>query len=111
VLADGFFEGSAAGGREQSCDFHLRGGEPVAFAGPWGRRARGGEPVESCTSIATGANAVIGPVHDRVPVILRREDHARWLDGRVRSPDRLPPLLRPDPAGATLAHPVGQFVE
>lgn len=38
-----------------------------------------GEPIKSCTIITTDANALIAPLHDRMPVIVGAEDVAAWL--------------------------------
>ena len=40
-----------------------------------------GAPLQSCTMIITKANVVASKVHDRMPVLLRREDFDRWLTG------------------------------
>jgi SOS response associated peptidase (SRAP) len=40
-----------------------------------------GEPVASCTIIATGANALTRAIHDRMPVVLDRADIGPWLKG------------------------------
>jgi putative SOS response-associated peptidase YedK len=37
--------------------------------------------VLSCTMIVTNANALVGKVHDRMPVLLQPEDFPRWLAG------------------------------
>jgi len=50
--------------------FQMKDQSPFAFAGLWERWERGEEPVESCTLITTEANGVVGPVHNRMPVIL-----------------------------------------
>lgn len=39
-------------------------------------------------------NPLVGGVHDRMPVILLREDYDRWLDHGT-TPDDLRSLLRP----------------
>jgi putative SOS response-associated peptidase YedK len=38
-----------------------------------------GERVKSCTIITCPANALVGTLHDRMPVILAEEDWAKWL--------------------------------
>jgi len=35
--------------------------------------------IPSCTIITTEPNSIISPVHDRMPVILKREDEEIWL--------------------------------
>jgi putative SOS response-associated peptidase YedK len=46
------------------------------------------------------------PIHDRMPVILRPEDEALWLDPAVTTPEAVQPLLQPYPAEAMEAHAV-----
>ena len=83
---------------------------PFAFAGLWERWEKGEEPVESCTLITTEANGVVSPVHDRMPVILRSEDYARWLDPQEQPPEALKAFLAPLPDDWMAAHPVSKFV-
>jgi putative SOS response-associated peptidase YedK len=68
-----------------------------------------GKPVESCTIIATAANELLRLVLDRMPVILAPEDYAAWLDPTTPA-EQLHALLRPFPAEATKAVPVGSYV-
>ncbi|MBI2139646.1 SOS response-associated peptidase [Candidatus Woesearchaeota archaeon] len=94
IPADGFFEwkktGSGKGDRKQPFYFRLKNGAIMGFAGLWdewnstdGAMVRGctnGLLVRSCTIITTSANALVGKLHDRMPVILDKRDYARWLD-------------------------------
>lgn len=53
--------------------------EPIfAWAGLWRDSAEWG-PVYS--GVMTDCNEAIRPVHDRMPVLLHRDDHDRWLHG------------------------------
>ena len=99
-----------AGVRQEPYYFRLRDGGPFAFAGLWERWEKGEEPVESCTLITTEANGVVGPVHDRMPVILKPADYARWLDPEERRPAALAGLLAPIPEDRLVAHPVSKRV-
>ena len=72
--------------------------------------AAGEEPIESCTLITTEANETVGPVHDRMPVILHPEDYGRWLDPGVQKPELVQPLLRPYPSEELAAFPVSRRV-
>jgi putative SOS response-associated peptidase YedK len=111
VLADGFYEWQRLGARKQPYFIGLRNGGPFAFAGLWERWApNGSEPIESCTILTTSANEVIAPIHDRMPVILDAQDHALWLDSGVEGASELLPVLRPQPAEAVRAFPVGLLV-
>ncbi len=111
IVADGFYEWQKLGARKQPFFIALADRRPFAFAGLWERWAgEGGEPVESCTILTTTANDTIAPIHDRMPVILDRESHGLWLDRGVTDAAALLPLLRPQPAEAVTAFPVGLLV-
>jgi putative SOS response-associated peptidase YedK len=99
----------ASPGGKQPFHFRLLDERPFAFAGLWELWDRGGDPVESCAILTTSANAVVRPVHDRMPVILRPEDFAAWLDP-LGSPAGLRALLRPYPAEEMEARAVGRWV-
>ena len=74
------------------------------MAGLWERWHGGeGETIESCTIVVTDANELVRRIHDRMPVILRQEDYASWLDVGNQDADGLLAMLRPaDPAPWTL---------
>lgn len=100
VLADGFYEWQALPGKKtkQPYRFVLQGDKsPVfALAGLWDRwESPRGEVIHSCTIITTEANSVVAPVHHRMPVILKGEALAAWLNQTLPEPERLLPLLQP----------------
>jgi putative SOS response-associated peptidase YedK len=81
VVADGYYEWLRAERPSlprQPMHFTLAAGEPFCFAGLWTRwhPADGGDVVASCTIITTDANALVRPVHHRMPAILC--DPATW---------------------------------
>lgn len=95
IVADGFYEWQHVGNIKVPMRIRLQGGRLFAFAGLWERWSRSGsDPFVSCTILTTAPSASIASIHDRMPVILRPEDYARWLD-RDEDPDSLKPLLRP----------------
>lgn len=106
VPADGFYEWSASapGARDRQPHYlSLPGREPFGIAGlyeTW--RAEDGSLLESCVLLTVAANDGVRPLHDRMPAILHRDDHARWLDPAQRDAERVRALLVPW-AGAPLA--------
>jgi len=90
--------------------FALKSGEPYAMAGLWERwQSKEGEALETFTILTTDPNELMGPVHNRMPVILEPRDYARWLD--PGDPARPPlDLLRPFPAEKMVAWPVSDRV-
>ena len=87
VVADGFYEWLKVGKDRVPMRVSLRSGEPFAFAGLWETwRSPEGEPLASCTIITTTPNAVMEPVHNRMPVILPRDVEGVWLDASGAHP-------------------------
>lgn len=83
----------------------------MAFAGLWERwQSPAGEVIESCTIIVTGANSLMQPIHERMPVILAPEDWEAWLEPENQNPAALQGFLRPYPAEAMTAWPVSTLV-
>jgi len=64
----------------------------------------------TCTIITREANAVMAPVHDRMPVIIPRTHWAEWLRRDLQDVDALPPLMPPTPPEAIQAWPVSRAV-
>lgn len=108
IPADGFYEWRKIEGGKQPYLLRLRDGAPFAFAGLWSAwqdRERG-ETLESCAIVTTSPNALAATIHDRMPVILPRERHARWLDPSATDTSDLATLLTPYPDGEMEAFPV-----
>lgn len=74
ILADGFFEWESHAGKRVPRYFRLRSGEPFAFAGLYDEEAGTRHGV----IITTEANAIVSPVHNRMPVMLREPQ--AWLE-------------------------------
>jgi putative SOS response-associated peptidase YedK len=108
VPACGFYEWQDRGGTKWPHLFTLRDGEPFAFAGIW-------EPPDeklpgTYAILTTTPNAMVAPVHNRMPVILTRETMPRWLGATPLSPGEYDDLTRPlDPAQMAV-RPVARYV-
>ena len=60
--------------------------------------------------MTTTPNALIQPLHDRMPVILAADAYDLWLDPAVQTAERLVALLRPYPDDEMVAYPVSTRV-
>jgi putative SOS response-associated peptidase YedK len=110
IPADGFYEWQRTNGAKQPYYIHMEDGRPFAFAGLWESWSKGGEgEVRTCTILTTGANALVGEVHDRMPVILAHDVYDVWLDPASER-DELTGLLAPYPEDEMEAYPVSRFV-
>jgi len=111
VVADGFYEWQTAGKRRQPMFIHMRDDRPLAFAGLWESwEGADHSALESCTILTTAANDLVRPVHNRMPVILARQDYGRWLDPAVQKPESILSLLRPCPSEPMEAYAVDTWV-
>jgi putative SOS response-associated peptidase YedK len=97
IPADGFFEWQPqAEGPKQPWWFHLPDAQLFAFAGLWTswQPQPDVEAVDSCTILTTAANAVVAPVHGRMPLIVSRADEAAWLQPTVPAAQAIELLAR-----------------
>jgi putative SOS response-associated peptidase YedK len=110
VIADGFYEWAHSGKTKQPMYVSLKNGSVFAFAGLWESwHSPEGSTVESCTIITTSANELLYEIHDRMPVILRPEQYATWLQDSSQE-QSLQQLLMPYPSEAMTAYRVSQEV-
>jgi putative SOS response-associated peptidase YedK len=90
---------------------YLRSREPFGLAGLWDVwRKPDGVRIESFTIITTEPNDLIQPIHNRMPVILCREDEEQWLDASRTPFTKARSLLKPLPAELMDAHDVSTIV-
>jgi putative SOS response-associated peptidase YedK len=110
VLADGFYEWKREGTTKQPYYIRMKDHRPFAFAGLWERWEKEDPAIESCSLITIGPNAVMEPIHHRMPVILATTQYAEWLDVSLHETERLNRLLRPFPPEEMEAYPVSLMV-
>jgi putative SOS response-associated peptidase YedK len=111
VPASGFYEWKKDGDRKTPYYLRLKNEEIFAFAGlydVW--HDADGSALATYTIVTTAANEVVAPVHDRMPVILGRDDEERWLAAGPPEREELAALLGPYPAGLMEAYPVSTRV-
>lgn len=80
IPASGFYEWTKdAEGKRLPWYIHPTEGDVLAFAGVWQVWERGEEPLTTCAIVTTEANAAMSKIHHRMPVVLARDDWAKWL--------------------------------
>lgn len=100
IPADGFYEWQARSGGKAPLFIHLGERELFGMAGLWEVwHSPEGDEVRTCTILTTDANDFMQPIHNRMPVILRRDDYALWLSPDEPPASVLQALMKPyDPA-------------
>jgi putative SOS response-associated peptidase YedK len=113
VPADGFYEWRREGKRKVPMWIHLKKREPFAFAGLWDSwldRDTGSE-LYTFTIITTEANALLRPIHNRMPVIYDKEMGRQWLEESFcDQPMILAAVLQPLPSEVMEAYEVSTLV-
>jgi putative SOS response-associated peptidase YedK len=111
VPADGFYEWKRSSRGKQPFCFVVNDGELFAFAAVWDRwREPDGQWTRSFSILTTTANHVTAPVHDRMPVILAKQDFDLWLDPGMGDVNVIAELLKPYDPSWMRCYPVSDRV-
>jgi putative SOS response-associated peptidase YedK len=102
IPADGFFEWARTPQGRRPSWFHRSDNGVFLLAGLYEEDLQGAE--RRFLVLTTTPNALIAPVHDRMPAVLSREDAAAWLAAPA------PTLLRPAADGLLVATTVSPRV-
>ena len=111
VPASGFFEWKKTD--KEKIPFYIRrkDGEMFSFAGlydTW-KDAEGVE-LKSYTIITTQPNKLVGEIHNRMPVILEKQNEGTWVNPEISDPEKLLPLLSAIDENVLEAYPVSKKV-
>lgn len=111
VPADGFYEWRTEKGARQPYLIKPSAGGPFAFAGLWETAVDpdGGE-MDTAAIITTESGPDVAPLHNREPVVVAREDFARWLNIDERTAADARALIKAPPRGFWKIHPVSKAV-
>lgn len=112
ILADGFYEwkkSSSKGGLSTPYYFYLNEKQPFALAGIWEIwQSPDGSEIWSTAIITCDANEIVKPVHERMPVVLDKDEMFDWLEDRTEP--ELVNMMSPYPAEKMKSHQVGKAV-
>ena len=110
VPVESFFEWRAIKGAraKQPYAVAMKDRTPFAIAGLWEnwRHPQSGEWIRTFAVITVPANALVGQIHDRMPLILPKSAYERWLGVEPDPHD----LLTPFPAELMVMWPVSTRV-
>jgi len=81
VVTDGFFEWRRVGDKKYPFLIRRDDGAPMVFAGI--------HDASACAVITTPSRGPVKTLHDRMPLILEREQFPTWLDHRVRDVEHI----------------------
>jgi len=108
VPADGFYEWQQDKAKTPF-RIGMKDDSLFAMAGLWSRwKDAEGRTLDTFTIITTSANALMQPIHHRMPVILDVSDYKTWLE--PGSPEKLISLLKPFPEEKMKAFRISKLV-
>jgi putative SOS response-associated peptidase YedK len=111
IPTSGFFEWDHNDGKKQPYYIHLVDHSPMCLAGLWESwKAPDGSQLETFAILTTAANALVEPIHDRMPLILHPDTFNIWLSQNMHDPEQLQPLYVPFPAAEMAAYKVPDLV-
>ena len=105
VPADGYYEWSGEEGKPKTPYYVQRMDRALfAFGGIWEHwMGADGSEIETACLMTIAPNRELSDIHDRMPVVIAREDHEMWLTGDL---DDAAKLIRPAPDDAFTLEPV-----
>lgn len=107
IPVDGFYEWQKLGKEKKPLRFSLKSGDPFGLAGlyeTWISPEQ--RPLQTCTIITTEPNDLMRPIHDRMPVIVKKEQEAFWIDPDNQNQRELMSILKPYPVDEMMMSPV-----
>lgn len=112
IPIDGFYEWERKAKGKLPHYIRHADGTPLAVAGLWSSwRDPGTDDRILTATILTGRpNALLEPIHDRMPVILRPDRWDAWLDRRITDTDTLLALVDEYPTDLLTEFPVSTLV-
>ena len=87
IPADGFYEWEDMADGKQPWHFRRPDRKPFAFAGIWDVWKGAEKPLYSCAILTTTPNDIVRPLHDRMPVVIDRDQYSTWLDPKANALD------------------------
>ena len=112
VPAGGFYEWKKTSDGKVPYWITLKNDDMFGFAGlfeTW-KDPKTGNEIKTYTILTSEPNEITSTIHDRMPVILRKELEKEWLNPDITEPDKLLPLLTPYPSELMKAYPVSTLV-
>lgn len=108
IPANGFYEWETRGKSKWPHLFTLKDEMPFAFAGIWEPGHE--ETPDSYAILTTEPNALVAPIHHRMPVMLTGKSMAQWLGSEPLPESDYHQITQPHDAGDMQSRPVNRYV-
>jgi putative SOS response-associated peptidase YedK len=109
IPADAFYEWSNRNGKQPYL-IKLKDGETMGIGGLLESWHGYESEVMTFTILTTHANLLLSSIHDRMPVIIKPEDYAAWLDTKLTDILKIQAMAQPYPERLMEAHPISRNI-
>jgi len=112
IPVTGFYEWQKSGKEKRPVFIYLKSNEFFTLGGLYSNwTSPGGDLIQTCTILTTEPNSLLEPVHNRMPVIIKEDNHKLWLDTAVENnQEELLSILNPYPPDEMAMHYVSKYV-
>lgn len=111
IPMDSFYEWKREGNTKIPMRIKMKDDSLFGVAGLWDTwKTPTGEAIHTCTILTTEPNDLMKEIHDRMPVILPKEQQMIWLNPYNRDEHQLQTLLVPFDKDQMVAYPVSDKV-
>lgn len=110
VPADAFYEWQAVTDGKQPWLIRLKEDEPMGMGGLLEHWQGPQGEVLTFSILTTESNPLMAKIHDRMPVIIRPENYATWLDPEFTDVNQLQMMTKPYPERFMKTYPVSRRV-
>lgn len=111
IPANGFYEWKKEGKSKIPMYVSLKSRKAFGFAGLYNEwTSPEGKQICTTTIITTDANALLEPIHNRMPAIIAREKESLWIDPSIQDKETLLSLISPYPSEDMEFKKVSQMV-
>lgn len=110
VPADAFYEWQAVTDGKQPWLIRLKEDEPMGMGGLLEHWQGSQGEVLTFSILTTESNPLMAKIHDRMPVIIRPENYATWLDPEFTDVNQLQMMTKPYPERFMKIYPVSRRV-
>ena len=110
MVMSGFYEWRVDQGIKQPYYVKQQQDDYLAIAAIWDTCQIEDEVIHSCCLITTSANQLMAPIHQRMPVILSKEDQLIWMNNQEYHPEQLNKIMQPYSGNDLMCFPVTREV-
>ena len=109
IPADAFYEWAPREAKQPYL-IRLRNGEPMGLGGLLEHWQGPEGEVSTFAILTTAPNPLMAEIHDRMPVIIRPEDYAAWMDTNLTDVIKIQAMAQPYPERFMEAYPISRKV-